>query len=61
MVAEVGVGRFSLQFRVAFPLFRRLLKPALNLLDPTPDLQSAAGFAESETLKYLNLLYLLYE
>lgn len=61
MVAEVGIGCFLLQFRVTFPLFRRLLKPALNLLDPTPDLQSAAGFADSEILKYLNLLYLFYE
>lgn len=61
MLAEVGVGRFLLQFRVTFPLFRRLLKLALNLLDPTSDLQAAAGFADSETLKYLNLLYLFYE
>ena len=43
----VGLGRFLRLFRAILTHFRRLIKPTLNLQDPTQDLQFADDFADS--------------
>jgi hypothetical protein len=60
VVPVVGLGRFLRLFRAILTLFRILLKPTLLLPEPIRDLQFADDFADSEILKYLNLLYLFY-